>query len=71
MRAWRHQVTLLLTFGLDYMEEDEQTLPVTAVDVDLGVNAYNNAQGYYQYKKKVALKVRSARAWLCSGFKML
>uniref|UniRef100_A0A0C3U817 NFACT RNA-binding domain-containing protein n=2 Tax=Geminigeraceae TaxID=589343 RepID=A0A0C3U817_GUITC len=51
-----NQITLLLTFGLDAMEEEEQTLPVVAVDVDLGMNAYQNAQSYYSSKKKVALK---------------
>ena len=52
-----NQITLQLTFGLDEMDEDSQTAPVTAVDVDLAINAYTNAQNYYQTKKKVAAKM--------------
>ena len=52
-----NQITLQLTFGLDEMDEEMQTAPVTAVDVDLGVNAYTNSQSYYQTKKKVAAKM--------------
>lgn len=48
-----NQVTLMLTFGLDNLDEENQTLPVTLVDVDLGQNAYSNAQDYYTSKKKV------------------
>jgi predicted ribosome quality control (RQC) complex YloA/Tae2 family protein len=51
-----NQITLMLTFGLDYLGEEEQTAPVTTVDVDLGCNAYTNAQSYYSTKKKVAQK---------------
>ena len=51
-----NQITLLLTFGLDYLGEEEQTAPVAAVDIDLGCNAYTNAQAYYATKKRVAQK---------------
>jgi len=57
-----NQITLLLTFGLDALEEEEQTLPVTCVDVDLGQNGYSNAQYYYSSKKKVALKAEKTAA---------
>ena len=49
-------ITLLLTFGLDQLGEEEQTEAVTTVDVELGCNAYINAQSYYSNKKKVAFK---------------
>eukprot|EP00282_Hemiselmis_andersenii_P032768 CAMPEP_0169451756 /NCGR_PEP_ID=MMETSP1042-20121227/13868_1 /TAXON_ID=464988 /ORGANISM="Hemiselmis andersenii, Strain CCMP1180" /LENGTH=638 /DNA_ID=CAMNT_0009563691 /DNA_START=64 /DNA_END=1977 /DNA_ORIENTATION=- len=57
-----NQITLMLTFGLDCLEEDSQTLPVTLVDVDLGSNAYTNAEHYYTSKKKMAHKAGKTEA---------
>ncbi|MGB1606822.1 MAG: NFACT RNA binding domain-containing protein, partial [Promethearchaeia archaeon] len=57
-----NQITLQLTFGLDELDEESQTAPVTAVDVDLGLNAYTNAQNYYQTKKKVQVKMEKTQA---------
>ena len=57
-----NQITLQLTFGLDELDEASQTAPVTAVDVDLGLNAYTNAQNYYQTKKKVQAKMEKTQA---------
>lgn len=39
------------------VDELSAYLCAQAVDVDLGVNAYTNAQNYYQTKKKVAAKM--------------
>ena len=57
-----NQITLQLTFSLDDMDDETQTVPVTAVDVDLGLNAYTNAQNYYQTKKKVESKMEKTIA---------
>ena len=52
------QVTLLLSESdFEALDEEAQTQPTAAVDIDLGLNAYGNAQFYYTSKKKMAHKV--------------
>lgn len=36
LRLDNNQITLLLMFGLDYLEEEDQCAPVTPVEIDLG-----------------------------------
>lgn len=57
--CWCAPVLLAACVGVWACRVDELSayLRVQAVDVDLGVNAYTNAQNYYQTKKKVAAKM--------------
>ncbi|KAF9677179.1 hypothetical protein SADUNF_Sadunf08G0081000 [Salix dunnii] len=45
-------MTLLLSNNLDEMDDDEKTLPVDKVEVDLALSAHANARRWYELKKK-------------------
>ncbi|KAJ6429582.1 hypothetical protein OIU84_021060 [Salix udensis] len=45
-------MTLLLSNNLDEMDDDEKTLPVDKVEVDLALSAHANARRWYEMKKK-------------------
>ncbi|KAK2643714.1 hypothetical protein Ddye_018909 [Dipteronia dyeriana] len=45
-------MTLLLSNNLDEMDDDEKTLPVEKVEVDLALSAHSNARRWYELKKK-------------------
>ncbi|XP_061370460.1 uncharacterized protein LOC133313150 isoform X2 [Gastrolobium bilobum] len=45
-------MTLLLCNNLDEMDDDEKTLPVDKVEVDLALSAHANARRWYELKKK-------------------
>ncbi|KAJ0232409.1 Uncharacterized protein HA466_0290590 [Hirschfeldia incana] len=45
-------MTLLLCNNLDEMDDDEITLPVEKVEVDLSLSAHGNARRWYEMKKK-------------------
>ncbi|KAI4303092.1 hypothetical protein MLD38_038763 [Melastoma candidum] len=48
----RNCITLLLSNNLDEMDDDEKTLPVDKVEVDLALSAHANARHWYEQKKK-------------------
>ncbi|KAL5849225.1 hypothetical protein ACOSQ4_007238 [Xanthoceras sorbifolium] len=48
----RNCMTLLLSNNLDEMDDDEKTLPVEKVEVDLALSAHANARRWYEVKKK-------------------
>ncbi|XP_017975184.1 PREDICTED: nuclear export mediator factor NEMF homolog [Theobroma cacao] len=48
----RNCMTLLLSNNLDEMDDDEKTLPVDKVEVDLALSAHANARRWYELKKK-------------------
>ncbi|XVF38928.1 hypothetical protein REPUB_Repub20aG0144800 [Reevesia pubescens] len=48
----RNFMTLLLSNNLDEMDDDEKTLPVDKVEVDLALSAHANARRWYEMKKK-------------------
>ncbi|KAK4775824.1 hypothetical protein SAY87_023785 [Trapa incisa] len=48
----RNCMTLLLSNNLDEMDDDEKTLPVDKVEVDLALSAHGNACRWYEMKKK-------------------
>ncbi|KAF7837675.1 nuclear export mediator factor NEMF isoform X1 [Senna tora] len=48
----RNCMTLLLGNNLDEMDDDEKTLPVDKVEVDLALSAHANARRWYELKKK-------------------
>ncbi|KAL1359000.1 uncharacterized protein [Arachis hypogaea] len=48
----RNCMTLLLANNLDEMDDDEKTLPVDKVEVDLALSAHANARRWYELKKK-------------------
>ncbi|XP_010546948.1 PREDICTED: nuclear export mediator factor NEMF [Tarenaya hassleriana] len=48
----RNCMTLLLCNNLDEMDDDEITLPVEKVEVDLSLSAHANARRWYEMKKK-------------------
>lgn len=48
----RNCMTLLLSNNLDEMDDDEKTLPVEKVEVDLALSAHANARRWYEMKKK-------------------
>ncbi|XP_057736952.1 uncharacterized protein LOC130954238 [Arachis stenosperma] len=48
----RNYMTLLLANNLDKMDDDEKTLPVDKVEVDLALLAHANARRWYELKKK-------------------
>ncbi|RYR33846.1 hypothetical protein S245_034253 [Arachis hypogaea] len=48
----RNCMTLLLANNLDEMDNDEKTLPVDKVEVDLALSAHANVQRWYELKKK-------------------
>ncbi|OWM88012.1 hypothetical protein CDL15_Pgr016585 [Punica granatum] len=48
----RNCMTLLLSNNLDEMDDDEKTLPVDKVEVDLALSAHGNARRWYEMKKK-------------------
>ncbi|XVF28164.1 hypothetical protein REPUB_Repub15cG0005300 [Reevesia pubescens] len=48
----RNCMTLLLSNNLDEMDDDEKTLPVDKVEVDLALSAHANARRWYEMKKK-------------------
>lgn len=48
----RNCMTLLLSNNLDEMDDDEKTLPVDKVEVDLSLSAHANARRWYEMKKK-------------------
>ncbi|KAH1041272.1 hypothetical protein GLYMA_09G031900v4 [Glycine max] len=48
----RNCMTLLLSNNLDEMDDDEKTLPVDKVEVDLALSAHANARRWYEQKKK-------------------
>ncbi|KAJ0036069.1 hypothetical protein Pint_24282 [Pistacia integerrima] len=48
----RNCMTLLLSNNLDEMNDDEKTLPVEKVEVDLALSAHANARRWYELKKK-------------------
>ncbi|XP_031252959.1 nuclear export mediator factor NEMF [Pistacia vera] len=48
----RNCMTLLLSNNLDEMDDDEKTLPVEKVEVDLAFSAHANARRWYELKKK-------------------
>ncbi|GAB2265587.1 hypothetical protein Dimus_000626 [Dionaea muscipula] len=52
----RDSITLLLSNNLDEMDDDEKTLPVDKVEVDLSLSAHANARHWYEMKKKQELK---------------
>ncbi|KAG5054191.1 hypothetical protein JHK85_006701 [Glycine max] len=45
-------MTLLLSNNLDEMDDDEKTLPMDKVEVDLALSAHANARRWYEQKKK-------------------
>lgn len=45
-------MTLLLSNNLDEMNDDEKTMPVDKVEVDLALSAHANARRWYELKKK-------------------
>uniref|UniRef100_A0A1J3J1R1 Nuclear export mediator factor Nemf n=1 Tax=Noccaea caerulescens TaxID=107243 RepID=A0A1J3J1R1_NOCCA len=49
-------MTLLLCNNLDEMDDDEKTLPVEKVEVDLSLSAHGNARRWYGMKKKQETK---------------
>ncbi|CAN8253544.1 unnamed protein product [Cochlearia groenlandica] len=49
-------MTLLLCNNLDEMDDDEKTLPVEKVEVDLSFSAHGNARRWYEMKKKQETK---------------
>ncbi|CAK7326283.1 unnamed protein product [Dovyalis caffra] len=49
-------MTLLLSNNLDEMDDDEKTLPVDKVEVDLALSAHANARRWYELKKKLESK---------------
>ncbi|ESQ43661.1 hypothetical protein EUTSA_v10012510mg [Eutrema salsugineum] len=49
-------MTLLLCNNLDEMDDDEKTLPVEKVEVDLSLSAHGNARRWYEMKKKQETK---------------
>ncbi|KAK9139129.1 hypothetical protein Scep_008810 [Stephania cephalantha] len=48
----RNCVSLLLSNNLDEMDDDEKTLPVDKVEVDLALSAHANARRWYDLKKR-------------------
>lgn len=48
----RNCMSLLLSNNLDEMDDDEKTLPVDKVEVDLALSAHANARRWYEQKKK-------------------
>ncbi|KAL3505591.1 hypothetical protein ACH5RR_030973 [Cinchona calisaya] len=48
----RNCMTLLLSNNLDEMDDDEKTLPVDKVEVDLALSAHANARRWYEMKKR-------------------
>ncbi|GMH29151.1 hypothetical protein Nepgr_030994 [Nepenthes gracilis] len=52
----RNCMTLLLSNNLDEMDDDEKTLPVDKVEVDLSLSAHANARHWYEMKKKQETK---------------
>ncbi|KAF2312706.1 hypothetical protein GH714_039704 [Hevea brasiliensis] len=48
----RNCMTLLLSNSLNDMDDDEKTLPVDKVEVDLALSAHANARRWYEQKKK-------------------
>ncbi|XP_024025563.1 nuclear export mediator factor Nemf [Morus notabilis] len=48
----RNCMTLLLSNNLDEMDDDEKTMPVDKVEVDLAHSAHANARRWYELKKK-------------------
>ncbi|XP_027351975.1 nuclear export mediator factor NEMF isoform X2 [Abrus precatorius] len=48
----RNCMTLLLANNLDEMDDDEKTLPVDKVEVDLALSAHANARRWYELKKR-------------------
>ncbi|CAL0300986.1 unnamed protein product [Lupinus luteus] len=48
----RNCMALLLSNNLDEMDDDEKTLPVDKVEVDLALSAHANARRWYEQKKK-------------------
>ncbi|MED6145351.1 hypothetical protein PIB30_024397 [Stylosanthes scabra] len=48
----RNCMTLLLANNLDEMDDDEKTLPVDKVEVDLALSAHANSRRWYELKKK-------------------
>lgn len=48
----RNCMTLLLSNNLDEMDDEEKTLPVEKVEVDLALSAHANARRWYELKKK-------------------
>lgn len=52
----RNCMTLLLSNNLDEMDDDEKTLPVEKVEVDLALSAHANARRWYELKKKQGSK---------------
>ncbi|KAJ4822904.1 hypothetical protein Tsubulata_037852 [Turnera subulata] len=48
----RNCMTLLLSNNLDEMDDEEKTLPVDKVEVDLSLSAHANARRWYEMKKK-------------------
>ncbi|KAH9683984.1 CCHC-type domain-containing protein [Citrus sinensis] len=48
----RNCMSLLLSNNLDEMDDEEKTLPVEKVEVDLALSAHANAQRWYELKKK-------------------
>ncbi|KAF8401267.1 hypothetical protein HHK36_012200 [Tetracentron sinense] len=48
----RNCMTLLLSNNLDEMDDDEKTLPVDKVEVDLAFSAHANARRWYELKKR-------------------
>ncbi|KAL2970297.1 hypothetical protein AAZX31_15G131100 [Glycine max] len=48
----RNCMNLLLSNNLDEMDDDEKTLPVDKVEVDLALSAHANARRWYEQKKK-------------------
>ncbi|KDP27972.1 hypothetical protein JCGZ_19052 [Jatropha curcas] len=48
----RNCMTLLLSNNLDDMDDDEKTLPVDKVEVDLALSAHANARRWYEQKKR-------------------
>lgn len=48
----RNCITLLLSYNLDEMDDDEITQPVDKVEVDLALTAYANAERWYSQKKR-------------------
>ncbi|XP_030539979.1 ribosome quality control complex subunit NEMF [Rhodamnia argentea] len=52
----RNCITLLLSNNLDEIDDDEKTLPVDKVEVDLALSAHANACRWYEQKKKQETK---------------
>ncbi|KAI4344741.1 hypothetical protein L6164_011932 [Bauhinia variegata] len=65
----RNCMTLLLSNNLDEMDDDEKTLPVDKIEVDLALSAHANARRWYELKKKQETKQEKTKTAHEKAFK--